>query len=533
MATDEVVTLDIAAPLEHQEAMDQSPARHKLGRCGRRWGKTRFVFKAAIAGHGPDITQRVVYRGRRNGKPQYEVVQLDEPEPLHRGIASGMDVAWVVPIYKTANSIWSEEVLPRFRPLEEQGLVRINEADKYVQIIGAGKLFIVSGEAIDGIRGIGKNLIGVIYDEAAHADLEYAHKSVLVPMLTDNMGWTIYVSTTNAGLDGNTEQVAPSFFNRLCLEVQQGLRGSEWAEFTGTAYDNPALDPIAIDAMIAEYVPGSTQLDEEVYAKLLGAGAGLAFPEWRRELHGRDLEPELGWKAWAGCDWGYSSPGAFYIGYTGPNRKTIVRHEIYFNGPARQDWPRKLDAASIGRRIGGLCRKLAEQHPALCPDVIVLDSACWAVTDGGQHIAGKMQEGIDAEYGPGAPQLVPSPKGPGSRVARKLLLHELLAWEADEHGKCLVEAQPLFYVHSDCPHLRRTLPALPLSLTNPEDVETDSEDHAYDGVTYPLLATLPDYEAPKHDVETRAVRVRLDRSSLAEADAFDAMLERMANPRRR
>lgn len=527
---DGVVELVIAAPLPHQEALDLSPASRKLGRAGRRGGKTRWIFKAAVCGHGPEVLEREEYIGRRGGKPVYRTRRLAAGEPLHRGIIHGKDIAWCVPVYKTANAVWEEEVLPRFRPLVDAGVAEINQSDRFVQLRGLGRLFIVTGENIDAIRGIGKNLQGVIYDEAAHANLKYAHLNVLVPMLTDNRGWLAYMSTTNSGLDGNQEKEVPSYFNRLCHEVQQGLRGPEWAEFHFTAHDNASLDPIAVDAMIAEYVPGSIQLEEEVYAKLLNAGAGIAFPEWHRTAHVRSLEPEAGWKPWAGMDWGYSKPGAFYVGYSGPDR-VLVRHEIYFNGDPRPDWPKKADAVKVGQAIGHLLRRISHaKGPGMVPEVIIADSAMWAVVDGGLHIAGKVQEGIEAGWGgPYAPQLMPSPKGPGSRVARKQLVHELLAYEKQEGtDRPKIEAWPMLAVHPDCQHLTRTLPALTLDKLNLEDVDSDGEDHPYDAVTYPLLAQLPEYQQQQHDTETRVLRARLDRSSLAEADAFEALAERLA-----
>jgi hypothetical protein len=204
----------------------------------------------------------------------------------------------------------------------------------------------------------------------------------------------------------------------------------------------------------------------------------------------------------------------------------LVRRELYFNGPPRPDWPRKLPAGEVGQAIGNLILHRIKRR--YWPEGIAADSAMWGVTDGGPNVATKVQEGIDAAFAAAghrhAPQLFPAPKGPGSRVARKLLVHELLAWGADAAGQPLIEAMPALTVHPDCAHLARTLPALPADLKNPEDVDTDAEDHPYDGFAYGLIATLPDFEEPAHDRETREMRGRLDDTSLSEADAFDRVL---------
>jgi hypothetical protein len=43
-------------------------------------------------------------------------------------------------------------------------------------------------------------------------------------------------------------------------------------------------------------------------------------------------------------------------------------------------------------------------------------------------------------------------------------------------------------IFSNCTNLIRTLPALPLSRTNSEDVDTKAEDHAYDALRYMCMA---------------------------------------------
>ena len=48
---------------------------------------------------------------------------------------------------------------------------------------------------------------------------------------------------------------------------------------------------------------------------------------------------------------------------------------------------------------------------------------------------------------------------------------------------------PRLLIHNTCTNLIRTLPALPRSNTNPEDVDTRAEDHAYDALRY-LLGQL-------------------------------------------
>ena len=48
--------------------------------------------------------------------------------------------------------------------------------------------------------------------------------------------------------------------------------------------------------------------------------------------------------------------------------------------------------------------------------------------------------------------------------------------------------QPSLKIFSNCVNLIRTLPLLPLDKNNPEDVDTNAEDHAYDALRYGVMS---------------------------------------------
>lgn len=138
----------IPKPLAHQLPIDQSRASRKVGRAGRRGGKTRWAFKAAVYGHGPEGTWNRVVRGE----------SVDRwTGPLFRGIASGRDVIWIARDIPQARAIWHEEILPRFRDVEG---VKVNDTEKRVELPNGGKLWIRSAENIESVRGAGAALIG-------------------------------------------------------------------------------------------------------------------------------------------------------------------------------------------------------------------------------------------------------------------------------------------------------------------------------------------------------------------------------------
>lgn len=75
----------------------------------------------------------------------------------------------------------------------------------------------------------------------------------------------------------------------------------------------------------------------------------------------------------------------------------------------------------------------------------------------------------------------PVEKPPGSRVQRVQNLHRLLETNLADPLK-----RPGIIFFDTCEAAIRTIPTLPRDPKNPEDVDTDAEDHAFDGVTYGL-----------------------------------------------
>jgi hypothetical protein len=82
----------------------------------------------------------------------------------------------------------------------------------------------------------------------------------------------------------------------------------------------------------------------------------------------------------------------------------------------------------------------------------------------------------------------PSDRSPKSRINGKLEIHKRLR---------VVNEQPGIRIFKTCRNLIRTLGVLPTDDKNPEDVDTTSEDHAYDALRYGCMSrpTHPKYAA--------------------------------------
>lgn len=228
--------IQIPASLSHQIPIRDHPARFKANRFGRRWGKSRLMFQAAVTGHGP----KDPHTGLR----------------LHKGMARGGRGAWIGPDYPQTKAIWEEEILPRFEGA--RGVKTKKSPPFEVALPNGGHLEVRSAEAVDGIRG--RKLDFLLVDEAAWMEFFYAWRRVLRPTLADSRGWAMVSSTTEVGSD----------FNQLIREIEaKDPTRSEWEAFHGKTRDNPKLSPEEVALLYAEYPPGGSDAAQELDAELL------------------------------------------------------------------------------------------------------------------------------------------------------------------------------------------------------------------------------------------------------------------------
>jgi len=451
------IIVPIPALLPHQELDVRHPARFKVLRKGRRWGKDRLAFHVAWFGHGPDYSWP--------------------------GILDGWDVAWLAPDFKQGRGIWHEEIAERFQGIPG---VSVNQQDKTVLLDGCGGLFFYTSENVNAIRGLGKRLKGVIINEAAHLDLSAAWYDVILPTLTDNDGWAIIMSTPNAGTDGgldeNENRRVPSYFNTLCEEIQQHQRTEDWMESYGTADENPKIGPERFAKLVAEYPTGSVTLEQEVYAKLLAPGAGLAFPEWLDTAHTLEtFDVPDHWELGAGYDWGYWQPSAFVLTATGEEGNTVVLSE--------KRWVQK-DGYDMGYEIGTFAAGLGRPLRGIAADSSISGVAAKRGYPNQQE---EIQAGINAAWADAGkagsgPWVFGVPKSGESRVMRASLLHKYLKVQDDR--------PPRLRFLKACGNCITTIPKLPPDAKNPEDVDTKSDDHFYDALTYFLLSRPPLVDVP-------------------------------------
>ena len=185
-----------------------------------------------------------------------------------------------------------------------------------------------------------------------------------------------------------------------------------------------------------------------------------AFPEFDKNLHiVEPFEIPKGWQRFRAADWGYASPACvlwFAIDYD--NNLWIYR-ELY---------TQKITADVFARKV------LELEHGEYIR-YGVLDASTWAKRgDIGPSIAETMiQTGC---------RWRPSDRTPKSRISGKLEIHKRLKITDDK------KKEPGLRIFSTCRNLIRTFPLLPLDDSNPEDINTHAEDHAYDALRYGCMS---------------------------------------------
>lgn len=188
------------------------------------------------------------------------------------------------------------------------------------------------------------------------------------------------------------------------------------------------------------------------------AFAGMAFPQWNREVH--TCEPfdiPAHWIKWRASDWGSSAPFCTLWFTKDPDtRRIYIYRELYQAGLTdRQQARMILDLTPAGEKIF----------------VHYADPNSYWV---GHNKDNKIYTSADEYKAEG----VILTKADNDRLSGKRKLNNLLA--------PLPDGLPGIQVFSNCPHLIDQMGSLASNPRNPEDVDTDGEDHAYDTARYGL-----------------------------------------------
>jgi hypothetical protein len=105
------------------------------------------------------------------------------------------------------------------------------------------------------------------------------------------------------------------------------------------------------------------------------------------------------------------------------------------------------------------------------------DPSMWQMREGAQG------DNLAGEYRAAGVHLV---KANNDRLSGLSYVREALAWEPPRGDRSGLRREPRLQIFEGCVNLIRTLPSLPYDNIRVEDVDTRSEDHAYDALRYGL-----------------------------------------------
>jgi hypothetical protein len=243
-------------------------------------------------------------------------------------------------------------------------------------------------------------------------------------------------------------------------------------------FDNPYL------AESGDYEAMLLSLPEHQRKQLLegnwDVNEGAAFPEFNRQIH--VVEPfkiPKSWTKFRACDYGYGSfTGVVWFAVT-PTEQLVVYRELYCSKVTATDLAdmvldAEADDGSI--RYG------------------VLDSSLW-------HKRGDTGPSLAEQMNAKGCRWRPSDRSRGSRVAGKNELHRRL--QVDEYTE-----EPRLVFFSTCTNCVAQIPGIPLDKRNPEDVDTNAEDHLYDAIRYGIMtrprSSLWDFNPRTHNAGFQA-----------------------------
>ncbi len=221
--------------------------------------------------------------------------------------------------------------------------------------------------------------------------------------------------------------------------------------------DNPYL------MQTDDYMTNLLSLPETQRRQLLegdwDVAEGSMFDEFKRHIHVVEpFEIPANWPRFRAADWGYTSPACCLWFAVSPDGELYVYRELYVTKHTAIEFANKVLDLENGENIR----------------YGILDVSAWNQRgDTGPSIAEQMiQNGC---------RWRPSDRSKNSRTNGWMELHRRLRVSPDTE-------EPSIFFFSSCTNTIRTLPMVPIDKNNPDDIDTNSEDHALDALRYGIMS---------------------------------------------
>lgn len=216
--------------------------------------------------------------------------------------------------------------------------------------------------------------------------------------------------------------------------------------------------------------------------------AGAYFPEFGPQHIVRPFEIPKAWMRFRAMDWGSARP--FSIGWYAVSdgslpafpRGALIRYREWYGWNGKPNEGCRMVAEDVGAGISERERLPDGGYEEIRYGVI--DPAARA-EDGGPALTERIYNGSGRRVGFGAAD--------NKRVARNGAMGGWDQLRARLQGE---DGRPMLYFFDTCVHAIRTVPALQHDEKNPEDVDSEGEDHAPDEIRYACMSR-PYVPAPK------------------------------------
>ena len=187
------------------------------------------------------------------------------------------------------------------------------------------------------------------------------------------------------------------------------------------------------------------------------AFAGMAFPMWNYERHVvKPFDIPESWVKWRGVDEGFAAPFCCIWLTRNPDTKRLYAYR---------------EAYAAERTLIQQAQMIKDMTPPMEKIAITYaDPAMWQR----KNAQGRVFSSAD-EY---ASQGVTLTQADNNRISRKRKFDSILSDGLD--------GEPMLQVFENCTNLIEQVSTLPRDPNNPEDVDTNAEDHAYDAACYGL-----------------------------------------------